>query len=202
MNFSDDAISAPNQLSIAYCPAHLRPFFALILAFDSRIKDVAARNTEPLIAQLRLAWWRDAISEGATINRAGEPLLAQLSAISDPNLAQIARGSMLDLLTAWENIIVAPDDANAANEYAKMRSKAVFGGFLIAKDTHHDDDILRLGQEWALHDIGLKNDLPMSAVKATRSIRSLTILSHAARLQSAPSRGAGIKLSWHALTGR
>ncbi len=202
MNFSDDAISAPNRLAITYCPANLRAFFTLILAFDSRIKDVAARNTEPLIAQLRLAWWRDAISQGAATNRKGEPLLAQLSAISDPKLAQIAQHSMLDLLTAWESIIVMPNDANAAHDYAILRSKAVFGGFLSANDMSANEGMILLGQIWALQDIGLVSDLPCSPVKAARSIRALTILAYAAQLQNGHVRGAGIKLSWHALTGR
>ncbi len=201
MDFSDDAILAPNQLAITYCPANLRPFFSLVLTFDSRIKGVAARNTEPLIAQLRLAWWRDAISQGATNNTKSEPLLTQLSVLHDPKLAEIARHSMLDLLTAWENIIVAPDDANAANAYAMLRSKAVFGGYLSANDMRATDDIILLGQIWALQDIGLGWYQPHPYVKAVRSIRALTILAHAAQLHS-HSRRVGIKLSWHALTGQ
>jgi 15-cis-phytoene synthase len=206
MNVSDDAISAPNRLSITYCPAHSRPFFELILAFDSRLKDVASRNTEPLIAQLRLAWWRDAITQSETINRTGEPLLAQLSGMKDTKLAATARSSMLDLLTAWEHIIVAPDDANAAHEYASRRSNAVFGGFLTANSVPMAEEVIALGRIWALQDIGLMDDPAqnrrMSPMLRKRSYRALTILAYAVQLQSRSDRGAGVKLSWHALTGR
>jgi 15-cis-phytoene synthase len=206
MKVPNDVMSPPNQLSITYCDPTIRPFFSLLLAFDSRLRDVAIRNTEPLIAQLRLAWWRDAISADTDIPKSGEPLLSALYDLHPAQLASLARASMLDLLTAWEQIIVLDDIGAAAQDFAELRSDALFGGYIRAIDMPDTDEARAVGVDWALNDINFKGTDELNyAVKAKlrhRNYRPLTILTYAARMSGTANRWNGMKLSWHALTGR
>jgi 15-cis-phytoene synthase len=206
MKDTNDAMSPPNQLSITYCKPAIRPFFSLLLSFDSRLRDVAVRNTEPLIGQLRLAWWRDAISADTQTPKSGEPLLSALYDLQPAEIVTLARASMLDLLTAWEQVIVADDVAKAAQDFAELRSDALFGGYIRAINMPYTDEARAVGVNWALNDIHFKGvDELNDAAKAKlrdKKYRPLTILAFAAHINGTSNRWNGMKLSWHALTGR
>jgi 15-cis-phytoene synthase len=206
MKVSNDVMSPPNQLSITYCKPAIRPFFSLLLSFDSRLRDIAIRNTEPLIGQLRLAWWRDAVGADKDVPKSGEPLLSALYDLQPEHLAALARASMLDLLTAWEQIIVADDIGAAAMGFAELRSDALFGGYIRASNLPNIDEARAVGTNWALNGINFLNtDELDDAAKAKlrhRDYRPLTILAYAARMYGTANRWNGMKLSWHALTGQ
>lgn len=103
------------RLAIAYAPARLRPRFAALLAFDSVLGRIALAAREPLPAQLKLAWWREAC---ARLPEAREhPVLAALAAswTADP-------APLVALVDAWEEIAVAePRFADAGDAVARAR---------------------------------------------------------------------------------
>ncbi len=204
MNYEFDGISAPQRLAIAHAKPEFRDFLTLILEFDSRLKDTTIRTTEPLIGQLKLAWWRDAITAAPDSRPAGEPLFTKLRALEDRGQGTYAAKAMLDLLSAWECLIVNQDDVMAvAEQFAFDRSAGVFGGFLNMSGFSDQEQLLVLGQSWALADIGL----PAMFTQLNSQLRGypyrpLTILAKSAQLQSNANTLNGIRLIWHALTGR
>ncbi|MEB3414866.1 hypothetical protein VCJ71_02175 [Alteriqipengyuania sp. WL0013] len=78
MNSPDDLL--PHQtLALAYAKADLRAQFETALLLENRLGAVLRGASEPMIAQLKLAWWRDRFAQSPDEWPKGEPLLARLS---------------------------------------------------------------------------------------------------------------------------
>ena len=53
-----DTLAPMHRLALAYAPAEARPAWAGLLALDARLAGVVRAAREPVLGQLRLAWWR------------------------------------------------------------------------------------------------------------------------------------------------
>lgn len=107
------------RLALAYAPAGARPAFRAVLALDGMLARVALAGREPLPAQLRLAWWREACAR--LPDAAGHPLLAALAehwrAGPEPLVA---------LVDAWEEIVAGTGGfAVAAEAVAQQRGRVL-----------------------------------------------------------------------------
>lgn len=132
------------RVALAYAPAKVRAGLAAVLAFDSVLARVAVSAREPLHAQLKLAWWREACAQ-LPAGR-GPPVLAALAATwrQDPAL-------LVALVDAWEEIaagagayaeaveaiahrrgrllgVWAPRDEDAARQAARLWTLTVLAG--------------------------------------------------------------------------
>ncbi|MHA1528685.1 MAG: squalene/phytoene synthase family protein [Alphaproteobacteria bacterium] len=68
-----------------FAPEPARERLMVLYAFDIEVSRVAARTTEPLIAAMRLQWWRDLVAgETASGHELAEPLRQLLSASALP----------------------------------------------------------------------------------------------------------------------
>lgn len=78
-------------LALLWAPPASRAALAAVLAYDCELERVVASLTEPLLAELRLAWWRERLAELARGERPpAQPLLRALAAD--------ARGAGVDLV--------------------------------------------------------------------------------------------------------
>jgi 15-cis-phytoene synthase len=195
MELSAD-LTPPQQLAVQYAPRAARAGFAWLLAFDRRLSDIAARSSEPLIGQMKLAWWRDVLGADVDARPKGEPLLTALGGL-DPTIASRAIG----LVNAWELLVAEPawqGDLLAA--FADERGGAVFGGYAaLAGEKEHPQELAR---QWALDDLRQNFGQKAEQAAAANAIspkgrvwRPLTLLALAARGASGPC------LVWHGLTG-
>lgn len=199
MKSEESALSPPARLAIAYARPDLRMAFSLLLRFDDRIAGIVGRGTEPMIAQMKIAWWHDAIAAARDDRPKGEPLLIELNHIDNDTLNE----AMQRLLDAW-GLLLAHDQwtSEVLAGFAKARGRAVF-------DTYRrwiDDGAVAedIGNRWAIDDLRLKfgSRVGASATPTSqrlpnrRSLRPLTILALAA------TEPAGFRMTWHALTGR
>jgi phytoene synthase len=67
-------------LSVLYAPAPVRPAWMALHALDLELESVVAGTTEPMIGEIRLAWWREAL-EGLDAGRVpAQPLLQLIAA--------------------------------------------------------------------------------------------------------------------------
>jgi phytoene synthase len=185
METHENGLSPPQRLAVAYAPAALRPALMLLLQFDARLGDIVAGSTEPLIGQMKLAWWRDALAAEPDRRPKGEPLIARIDAISGRRLEP----ALLELIDAWEALLAADD----LDEFAKRRGRAVYSAY--AEWVGSSIDVAALGAAWAKGSVGvpISNDQPLPK---DRKLRPLTILALSVRNVSGP------RLLWHALTGR
>lgn len=126
------------RLAVAYAPAPARTIWLGLLALDRRLADAARDGREPIMVQLRLAWWRDRFAEPATQWPTGEPLLALLRAWDTE------RAALQALVDGWEARSVGEDDGVQLTDARIDAMDAV--ARLCALDP--DPAIRRAAEEW------------------------------------------------------
>jgi phytoene synthase len=196
------SLPSPLRLAIAYARKDLRAPFALLLTFDQRLANIVGRASEPMIAQMKLAWWHEAIMREPTSRPQGEPTFQILNELNMPHV----EAAMVRLLDAWGRVLATDDwDAEILSAFAKDRSAGIFGAYAdLAGYTDDVSDVSDVGQSWALADLKHRfghsksfDRAPQQRTKLTkRRLRPLSIL--AASVEST----SGIGMVWHALTGR
>jgi 15-cis-phytoene synthase len=199
MNDSESELLPPARLALAYAPRACRNALSLLLRFDARFASVAGKASEPMIAQMKLAWWRDALLRAPGARPKGEPLLGELGEFE----SQITASTVEQLVSAWE-ILIAEDQwsLEMLNEHAELRGSAIFKTYADIVGTPRD--VSGLGAAWAADDLRIQfgGRVPQQQTRTTtpspraRVLRPLTILAMSVRGVSGP------RLIWHALTGR
>lgn len=203
MNSVTSDLSPPSNLAVAYTPVAYRPAFALLLQLDARFADIVRKAREPMIAQIKLAWWRDAFAAKPALRPKGEPLLQALGQCGN----DISEAALEDLVTAWE--LLLGEGAWAADDVEKhvqLRGGAIFGTYAQwagAQWIGQERDISALSRRWAIDWLCLEFPSQMNALDAqllpalpkSRKLRPLSILAMSVRNVSGP------RLIAHALTG-
>ncbi|QQN74217.1 squalene/phytoene synthase family protein [Croceicoccus sp. YJ47] len=181
MNFEEDEaataqidalIAPPVRLALAYAPRRARGAWRAFMALDRRLAQLIDPSREPMLAQMRLAWWRETFARPAGEWPAGEPLLAALRPWGE------GRAAFTELVDGWEAMIgdapLATVDiaATAQGRAAAMAglSRVLNGGAVAA-----------LAYRWALA------DLAVHMGDETERGRAMTLL----RAAAAPERRAG-----------
>ncbi len=138
------------MIALAYARGRDRKLMHPLFALDVRLADCLRQASEPLLMQIRLAWWRDAIGalgEGALPS--SDPLLTQLALL--PDMAR-ARPALIDLVNGWEMLAAPmPFSADTLVAYAEGR-----GGSLFRLAARGSDRIGALGTAWALADFAFR----------------------------------------------
>jgi phytoene synthase len=127
-------------------PRDRRAAIAALWAFAERLTKLLHDAREPLIGQIKLAWWRDMaamLAENPAALPKGEPLLAELA-------ASWAGQAGLDRLADAAEAMLVADDAAARDAAARA-----FGGALFALSGAPADGGARWGLVWgaALQDV-------------------------------------------------
>lgn len=205
------------DLVLSYAPASKRPAFAALLALDSALGQVLRTTREPMVGQMRLAWWREALEQLDFAPAPGEPVLQALAAEALPRGVDGAQ--LAQLVDGWEPLL-GDIDAVAIAAHADLRGAVLFklAGALLAASP--SDPVLPAGKGWALVD--LANNLSATALSVTIRTQGITFLRDAysgqwspnaralgalallARAKSSGSAGIAVvlRLGWHRLTGR
>ena len=113
-------------LSLAYAAAKVRPRLELAYALDEALADILRTVREPMIAQIRLAWWRDQLGALAAGDKAApEPLILQIGGFFDRDgLAAVS-----DLPAAWENLLQDPLTIEAVVRFSELRGSVLASVF-------------------------------------------------------------------------
>jgi hypothetical protein len=188
----------PANLAVAYTPVAFRPSFTLLLQLDGRFADIVWKAREPMIAQIKLAWWRDAFATEPVLRPKGEPLLQSLGARGD----LISPSALEDLVSAWELLLGEEEwAAQDVEAHAALRGDAVFGSY--AAWIGEGCDVRSLSHQWARDALRLEfpskfvalDNQPLPALPKGRKLRPLSILAMSVR------KVTGFRLIGHALTG-
>ncbi len=173
-----DAQPLPRRLALSYAPAATRAPMLAFLALDLRLAGIVRSSHEPMLAQLRLAWWREQLGSDGAGWPEGEPLLAALRSWKG------GHGALLSLVDAWEGMTgPAPLPAEVFERLAEARGQAFTA---IGKD----EAALRPGRNWALVDLAFRLSHPeeraavfalakaqdWSRPRLPRSLRPLAVL--------------------------
>ena len=174
------------RLALSYAPRAARGPALALLALDQRLAAILRSGGEPMLTQIKLAWWRERLAQDPQTWPKGEPLLALLRDFPGGTspLAQVVDG--------WEVLLRETLDRPAITEFATGRAAGwqALGGGEVAR-------------AWALADLllNLPDGPEADAVRAVlqegqagivhmpRELRSLLVLN--ALAQRALRRGAG-----------
>jgi phytoene synthase len=195
-----DELPADRRLALAYAPRSARDAVLGLLLLDLRLSRIVSQAREPMLGQMRLAWWRDRLGEPLDKTPAGEPLLALLS-LWGPSRARLA-----PLVDGWEALL--GETLIESTELEAFAEGRAAGFAALASALGHDNaavEAARAGREWALADLaanignsdetgmvlGLAQKQDWYPAKLPRGLRSLTILHGLARRK----RGSGPLLS-------
>lgn len=136
------------RLALAYAPAATRPAWTVLMALDTRLAGVVRSASEPMIAQIRLAWWRERLVGDPRNLPKGEPLLAMLGSWNGH------AGDLAALVDGWEAMTgEAPLPAQSFAALADARGQAFSALSRVLGCEDSAGTALRFGHDWALVDI-------------------------------------------------
>lgn len=184
------SLPALQRLALAYAPARARGATLGLLALDAKLAGIVRKAGEPMLGQLRLAWWRDRLQSEAASWPAGEPVLAMLSTWSGGHHA------LAGLADGWEALLAEPPlGEDAVRALADARGNAF--GALAAQLGHgaRRDTAFRLAHDWSIADLAaglhepdgrhvaglMQGRIAWSSPPLPRALRPLAVLHGLAR---------------------
>lgn len=216
-------VDAERALAISYALAERRAALAALLDLDVTLGGIVRAARDPLVGQMRLTWWFDALGALDTAPPPAQPVLQALAAeVLTRGVSSAALAGMID---GWEALLDADTLGDERLDvFARARGATLFvlaGRVLGASD---GDPLATAGAGWALSDLARhlsdsqaatrSRELARAALNSalalrwSRASRALGALAHLARMDladvpsppGAPSRVA--RLAWHRLSGR
>ena len=157
-------------LALAYAPRDARPVFDDLFALDRRLADAVRQASEPIIAQLKLAWWRDRFAQDRSDWPKGEPLLARLAAW-DADVSQLA-----SLVDGWEALLAEgplTEEAITAFGEGRAHAWALAAAALGHPGTPSPDHSALL---WSYADLAQHCSTPEDAERVPRALRPFAVL--------------------------
>ena len=194
-----DTLAPMHRLALAYAPAEARPAWAGLLALDARLAGVVRAAREPVLGQLRLAWWRERLTDGSPPR--GEPLLALLAAWGEH------RARLVALVDGWEAMLgEAPLGEEALSALAEGRGAAVAALAHLSGAGAQAQAAHRLARGWGFSDLADHLSHPEEQAAARnlaaaqdwaparlpRSLRPLVVLHGLARRQGGGAKRGGL----------
>ncbi|WP_010186946.1 squalene/phytoene synthase family protein [Sphingomonas sp. PAMC 26605] len=223
---NDRATVPERALVLSYAPAATRTGLAALLALDDTLGQILRTTREPLVGQMRLTWWHDALT---ALDAAPPPAQPVLQALAESVLPRGVSGAQLAaMIDGWEALLEAEAIGPAAlAAHAAARGRTMFVAARSLLGGASSDPVEAAGEGWALADLARHMRDPEAARRAaaaaspaiaaatairwSRAGRPLGALAHLARmdlavpldtpiLRATPRRVA--RLALHRLTGR
>ncbi len=166
--FENDRLAPAERLALAYAPSASRSAMAAISALDARLARAAMEASEPIIAQMKLAWWRDRFDATSQHPPVVDPLVQSLAAL------QLAGTSLCAMVDAWELFAVAEDHRHVPwLQWAEGRASGWAAVAARIAGPEWGETAQRAGQRWYLAEwaAGLSDpDLRAGIVEAGRGL--------------------------------
>src|SRR3546814_3928265 len=75
---SSNLVPQLQRIVNAYAPKKIREGQQIVWALDARMAEIIRSTSEPMIGQMRLTWWHEALTKDPKAGGSGEPLMAAL----------------------------------------------------------------------------------------------------------------------------
>ena len=136
---------------MAYCPQPARPATLALLALDARLALLARRSGEPMLSQIRFAWWRETLAAEPGSWPLGEPLLAALRSWEGH------RPALVELVEAWDEMTApAPLAQQTLIRLAQARSECFAALCMVIGIPHASLVAASRARAWAAADIAAR----------------------------------------------
>lgn len=213
-------------LALSYAAAAARPGLAALLALDETLGQILRTTREPMVGQMRLTWWYEALRALDDTAPPAQPVLQALA--SDVVPRGVSGAALATMIDGWE-VLLEPDmlDRAMLESYAAQRGGALFvqAGVLLGAGAR--DPLVEAGTGWALADLA-RHSRDAAAAELPRALardaldasfrsrwsgpaRALGALALTARMDLAETGEGGppvtsprrvARLAWHRISGR
>ena len=119
-----------------YWPVELRPAFDALFAIEDALADVVAKASEPALAAIKLAWWRERLDELDAGKAPAEPRLQDAARELLPR--GVTGRDLAELEEGWGGLLYDPSDAALLTEHGTRLFK--LGAKLL--QVRFDDDTI------------------------------------------------------------
>ena len=187
-----DPSTAPppdRELMLAAAPQAARDALRTLFDLDDRLAGIVRTTREPMVGQMRLVWWHDALERLDTAAPPAEPLLQDVARLLLPR--GVSGAALAAMTDGWEELVVTdPLNDQALARHADSRGGTLFalaGRLLGAEPT-----VLRIaGQGWAHADLARQLTVAALADHASAQARATLSRAFAATWQT-PVRSVGV----------
>jgi phytoene synthase len=144
---SPDILAPEAELALAWSSPKVRPALSIALQLDRRLARIVSRTSEPVLGQMRLAWWREALSKPPANRPRGD---AVLDAIGVHWAGREA--ALTQMVDGWE-LLFTVDCLGHAEAKAFGKGRGAFFAALAGRDKGAERERLAAaGYRWALAD--------------------------------------------------
>lgn len=143
-----DPLPPEAELALAWSGPKVRAPLSMALQLDRRLARIVGRTQEPMLGQMRLAWWRDALGKPVAERPRGDAVLDGIG-----EHWQGREAFLVQMVDGWEVLVTAQSLGPAEAEAFGAGRGAFFAG--LADDPVTDALAARLaaaGRRWALAD--------------------------------------------------
>lgn len=131
----------PLRLALAYAPRRSRGDIAALWQLDNRLAVILQGRGDALIAQIKLAWWRDRLGEDPADWPVGEPLLQML------RIGKVPPRAYLPLVDGWERLLDEDLTVATVHEFAAGRAAGWVAVAHAAHATSADGAVAQAARE-------------------------------------------------------
>lgn len=136
----------PQRIAVAYTPPAAREPLAALLALDAHLGRLVAGSSEPMLGQIRLAWWREELAKPPEARARGNPELEMLGARWAGE-----EDALIGLVDGWERLLgAAPLPAEAIAAFAAGRGGGIAAFAKLVGSRQRSEDAAAAGRRWAL----------------------------------------------------
>ncbi|MBU7579391.1 MAG: hypothetical protein KAF27_02810 [Porphyrobacter sp.] len=156
-----DPLPPEAELALAWSDQKVRAPLSIALQLDRRLARIVGRTHEPMLGQMRLAWWREALGKALADRPRGDAVLDGIGLHW-----QGREAALIAMVDAWEVLVTA--DGIGPAEAALFGAGR--GGFFaaLAEDAGIAPRLAVAGTRWALADAaaGVSNPAEQAALVA------------------------------------
>jgi phytoene synthase len=204
-------LDADRALALTYVPAARREALRTLWELDAALGAVLAGGREPLISQIKLAWWRDSL---AKLDREKPPAEPMLQAVAARILPHGVSGAELSEMEEGWTLLLGQDPLTGEElaSFGATRGALLFRYSARLLGGEPTPAMLRAGEAWALVDLA-RHSNPIDAEAALKAARDRLVgkerwpsrlrpLGMIARLARHDSLGPADRLEPHGTPGR
>jgi phytoene synthase len=164
MNIDTAIVDPERRLALTYAAPAGRPALTALWMLDERLGALIAAARDPLLGQIRLTWWREALIALDAAPPPPEPLLAMLQRALPGQGAALAR-----LTEGWLPLLdPLPFDEAALLRHGDARGGALFALAGAALGGGPEGLLEAAGKGWALADLSRRLSDRDTALRARR----------------------------------
>lgn len=140
-----ESLPLPRRLALSYAPSAARRANLALMLLDQRLGAIIASGREAVMAQIKLAWWRERLAEEPSRWPEGEPLLALLRDFPG------GAAELVPLVNGWEVLLA---ERLGSTEIADFATSRAAGWCALAKGWGASPP-LAVARRWAMADLAL-----------------------------------------------